>query len=266
MFAQADEYGRTALQRGREALAQVTATQDIAFGDDYWQKLDVFAPIKGGENLPVLLFFHGGGSTHGYKEWCSFMAPAVTQTPAIFVSASYRLIPHADYDGLMADARSALAWVHQNIAKHGGDPDRIWVGGHSAGGQISAILTLDPSDDPKAGQVQGCFPISGTFGKDTVIPKNAAGAVIRTVPIIAPLSLVKQKTGPFYITWGDQEDEKIQRWGREMAAALEAVGTEAEAVAYPGEDHFTIHLNTGNPQDAWTSIVRNWMTKTPARN
>lgn len=263
MFARADEYGRTALKQGRDALAQVEATQDISFGDDYWQKLDVFAPKGGAENLPVLLFFHGGGSTHGYKEWCTFMAPAVTETPAIFVSASYRLIPLADYSGLMADARAALAWVHQHIARFGGDPDRIWVGGHSAGGQIAAILTLDPATDPDAGQVQGCFPISGTFGKDTVMPKNAAGEVIETVPIIPPLSLVKHKSAPFYITWGDQEDEKIQRWGLEMAEALRAVGTEAEAAAFPGDDHFTIHLNTANPQDKWTSTVRDWMnTKT----
>ncbi|WIY52708.1 alpha/beta hydrolase [Devosia sp. YIM 151766] len=263
MFPLADEYGQTALQRGRDALAQVNATQDIAFGDDYWQKLDVFGPKGGGSNLPVLLFFHGGGSTHGYKEWCTFMAPAVTTTPAIFVSASYRLIPHADYDGLMADSRAALAWIHQNIGKFGGDPGRIWVGGHSAGGQIAAILTLDPSSDPQAGQVQGCFPISGTFGKDNVMPKNAAGEIISTVPIIPPLSLVKDRSGPFYIAWGDREDEKIQRWGREMAAALQAVGTEVEAAAYPGDDHFTIHLNTGNPQDTWTSTVARWMnTKT----
>lgn len=265
MFPLADAYGQTCLKRGREALAAVSAKQDLAYGDDYWQKLDVFAPKGDHKDLPIVLFFHGGGWTHGYKEWCGFMAPALTAAPAIFVSASYRLIPHTDYDGVLADARAALAWVHQNIAAYGGDPGRIWVGGHSAGGQIASLLALQPSSASDAGQVQGCFPVSGTFGKDSVMPKDETGEIIRTVPIVPPLSLAKEKTVPFYITWGDQEDEKIQRWGNEMTAALKATGTQAEAAAYAGEDHFTIHLNTGDTTDAWTATVRDWISKKPTK-
>lgn len=256
MFPQADEYGRKCLDLSKAALRQVEARTDVAYGDDYWQKLDVFSPRGGAGNLPVVMFFHGGGWTHGYKEWCGFMAPPVTRMPAIFVSASYRLIPHADYDGVIADARAALAWVHDNIRALGGDPERIWVGGHSAGGQIASILALQPET---AAKVRGCLPVSGTFGKKDVMPKNAAGEVIKTFDIVPPLSLVSGPSVPFYITWGRAEDEKIQTWGREMTQALKAAGSEVEADAFEGEDHFTIHLNTAYEDDPWVTTVREWI-------
>ena len=265
MFSVADQYAADCLRLGRAALSDVKAVQDVPYGDDYWQKLDIFAPAGGGRDLPVVVFFHGGGWTHGYKEWCAFMAPAIAATPAVFVSASYRLIPHADYQGVMDDSLALLRWVHDNIARHGGDPARVWIGGHSAGGQIASLLTLQPDllagAGLPAGFVKGCFPISGTFGKETVMPKNAAGEVIDTFPIAPPLSLVREPSAPFFITWGSLEDEKIQSWGHEMHAALEAAGTRVESAVAEGDDHFTIHLNTRNRDDMWTRTVRAWISR-----
>lgn len=265
MFPAADEYAATCLRLGEAALGEVEAVQDVPYGSDYWQKLDVFGPRGGGSRLPVVVFFHGGGWTHGYKEWCAFMAPAVVASPAVFVSASYRLVPHADYQGVMADSIALLRWVHENIVAHGGDPDRVWIGGHSAGGQIASLLTLQPELLAEAGLpadfVKGCFPVSGTFGKDTVMPKNAAGEVIDTFAIVPPLSLVRGPTVPFFINWGGLEDEKIQTWGRQMHDALAAAGTEVVSDVAEGEDHFTIHLNTRNRDDVWTRTVRAWISR-----
>jgi alpha/beta hydrolase fold len=114
---QADRYGLECLARSREALQLTRSSLDIAYGPSYWQKLDVFGPLDGGHrDLPVLVFFHGGGWTHGYKEWCGFMAPAIMAFPALFVSVSYRLLPEVDFPAPMEDGLAAFRWVYDHIA------------------------------------------------------------------------------------------------------------------------------------------------------
>ena len=77
------------------------------------------------------MFAHGGAWTHGYKEWTGLMAPVFTAVPAIFVSVSYRLAPENRFPVPLDDCIDALAYVHRHIADHGGNPARIYVGGHS---------------------------------------------------------------------------------------------------------------------------------------
>ena len=130
----ARDYGERALELSRAAAARCRTILDIAFGADYYQKLDLYLPaVVAARDLPVLLFFHGGAWAHGYKEWNGFMAPGFVAMPAIFVSASYRLVPEHKFPTALDDAFAALAWVRSNIVDHGGDPARIHVAGWSAG-------------------------------------------------------------------------------------------------------------------------------------
>ena len=110
----------------RAALKMARGEFDIAYGNDYWQKIDVFVPpVAGHQNLPVLCFMHGGAWVSGSKEWMAFMAAPVTALPSIFVSVNYRLAPAARFPAAMDDCFDALAWVYRNIARFNGDPDRI---------------------------------------------------------------------------------------------------------------------------------------------
>jgi len=157
-----------ALARSRPVYENAPNRSDIAYGDDYWQKLDIFLPQGTAHgSLPVLMFMHGGGWTHGYKEQCGFMAPAITALPAIFISVSYRLAPQVRFPTPLEDIVSAIAWVRGNIAEYGGDPDRLFIGGHSAGGHLATMATLQTERLATAGLpvyvIKGCLPVSASF-------------------------------------------------------------------------------------------------------
>jgi acetyl esterase/lipase len=267
----ADRYAAECLARSRAVAAASRVVLDVPYGEDYWQKLDLYLPDdRTAKDLPVLLFLHGGGWTHGYKEWCGFMAPALVTLPAIFISVSYRLLPQVAYPAPAEDALEALRWVTHNIAAFGGSPDRLFVGGHSAGGQIAALLTLRQDWLRRAGLaadiVKGCFCISATFNRRMVSPEVAPDHVqpepFTAIAPESPLAVIGNCATPFFITWGGREHERLERSGRQMIAALEAVGCPVQSQVFPDADHFAIHLDTGTPGNPWSQIVRAWMSDT----
>ena len=93
----------------------------MPYGTDDRQKLDVYLPKTSGlTGLPVLMFLHGGYWMLGHKDTLGFMAPPITQAPAILVTAGYRLAPGAKYPEQVDDCRNALKWVYENISDYGG--------------------------------------------------------------------------------------------------------------------------------------------------
>ena len=139
----APEYLEQAMSWSDEVRAKSRVALDLPYGDEERQRLDIYMPDdESHPPAPVLLFLHGGYWVIGHKDLMGFMAPALTPAPALLVSVGYRLAPGAKYPQQVDDCRSALSWVYQNIARYGGDPGRIYVGGHSAGGHLAAILTL----------------------------------------------------------------------------------------------------------------------------
>ncbi|MFQ5983620.1 MAG: alpha/beta hydrolase, partial [Woeseiaceae bacterium] len=124
---------------GAVVRSEFAAHLDIAYGPSDAEKLDVF-PARGPGPAPVQVFFHGGYWMSRNKSNFSFLARTFVPAGAVFVSVNYALLPTVDMDELVRQCRVAVAWTHDNIAAHGGDPDRIFVSGHSAGGHIVAML------------------------------------------------------------------------------------------------------------------------------
>ncbi|MBD0415562.1 alpha/beta hydrolase [Oryzicola mucosus] len=264
--ANADAYAETCLRLSRAVAENSRAVLDVTYGPDYWQKLDIYLPEEPtSEPLPVLLFFHGGNFTHGYKEWCGFMAPVITAFPAIFVSVSYRLAPTVSYRDIMQDAFAALTHVRETIAELGGDPKRIFIGGHSAGAQIVVQMALQHEARRAAGLPDDAFlgvlPISGSYSRRLAdIEADESLRVPADVPN-SPIEIASKTSAPFFITWGGKEKEQVLRDGPALVAALKAVGQPVEHHVFPDDDHFSIHLNTGNADDLWTLKVREWMDR-----
>ncbi|WP_306392263.1 alpha/beta hydrolase [Telluria beijingensis] len=265
---QADLYGERCLALSRAALASTRSVLDVPYGSDYWQKVDIHLPQDASlKDLPVLLFFHGGGWTHGYKEWCGFMAPALVDAPAIVVSASYRLLPQVDFPLPLEDGLAALKWVFDHIGEYGGARDRIYVGGHSAGGQVASLLATHKAWRAGAGLpgdcIKACFCISTTFNRRVVNPDIAPDHVTGEDPDgVSPASSLYHASSadvPFFITWGGRELERYERFSRLMVDTLRAAGCPVVSHRFPECGHFDIHLNTANPDDLWTRTVRDWM-------
>jgi len=128
--------------------------------------LDIYTPEKeSGKNLPVMFWIHGGGWTVGDKSDVALKPKVLTERGFVFVSTNYRLLPEVTMDVLIRDVAKSFAWVHKNIVKYGGDPSRIFVGGHSAGAQLAALICTDDRLLKEQGVpfsvLKGCVPVDG---------------------------------------------------------------------------------------------------------
>ena len=152
----------------KEAWAGVSIQRDIAYGSDPLQKLDVFSlDAAKGKKLPVLLFVHGGGFTRGDKHG-DFYPDNITLWAAknglVGVNIDYRLAPKAPWPAGAKDLAAAIAWTKANIARYGGDPNRIVVFGHSAGANHVADYAAHPEvRGAEASSVNGIVLLSPAY-------------------------------------------------------------------------------------------------------
>ncbi len=147
------------------AAAQ-TVTRNVPYSDAGHERhvLDIHAPA-GARGLPVVFWIHGGGWVTGDKSSVQQKPAAFTARGFIFVATNYRLLPVVDMATLVRDVAKSLGWVHANIARHGGDPARIFVMGHSAGAQLAALLCTDDrylkAEGVPFSALKGCVPVDG---------------------------------------------------------------------------------------------------------
>ncbi len=271
MIPEAEHYAARCYEASNAALAQTRHVLDIAYGTDYWQKMDLYLPDASGARLPTLLFMHGGYWTHGYKGWLGFMAPAFVSLPAIFISVSYRLAPAAPYPAALADCLSALAWVHKNIAEYGGDPQRLFIGGHSAGGHLAALVALRPSLLPAYGlpgnALSACFSISGVYDLTGPIPQDRLQAFLPEGidPLVAsPLHYTEGNRLPFLLAVGENDFPVLYEQAHAMDAALRQAPGPVEFLQIAGADHFQISEQGGDPEQIWVQRARAWMQNNAA--
>jgi acetyl esterase/lipase len=140
---------------------------------DERQVLDIHAP-KGAKNLPVVFWIHGGGWQTGDKTDVQIKPQFFADRGFVFVSTNYRLLPKVDMGTIIRDVAKSVRWVHDHIAEFGGDPNRLFVMGHSAGAQLAALICTDDrylkSEGLSLAIVKGCVPVDGdTFDVPAII-------------------------------------------------------------------------------------------------
>jgi len=119
-------------------------TRAVAYGEDPRQVLDIYTPRNASADAAVVVFFYGGSWNTGSRSDYSFVGEALASRGIVAVLADYRLYPQVHYQGLLDDSAGAVGWTHGHIRQYGGDPARLYVMGHSAGGYNAAMLALDP--------------------------------------------------------------------------------------------------------------------------
>jgi acetyl esterase/lipase len=128
------------------------------------QALDIYSPDDA-RNLPVVLWIHGGGWQTGDKADVEIKPRAFMAKGFVFVSTNYRLLPEVDMAAIVGDIAKSVRWVHDNIAEHGGDPQRLLLMGHSAGAQLAALVCIDDrylkAEGISPGIIKGCVPVDG---------------------------------------------------------------------------------------------------------
>lgn len=237
---------------------------EVNYGDDPYQSLGIFPAAK--PDGRVLLYFHGGGWTNGYKEWMYFMAPALNALGVTFVSGGYRLAPGHVFPTGFQDCARAVDWLAGHIAEYGGDPGKLFVSGHSAGGHYAALLAVTPEAIPGvpcAARLKGAAPLSGTyyFGENAglAVRPRFLGPVERAAENAAsPLHQVRSGLPPFLVAWGEQDFPHLKRQAQEMVAVLEAAHNDVETVELPGCNHFTASYAAGEVGGVWPRAFDAW--------
>lgn len=245
-----------------------------AYGDDAYQRLLVFPASR--PSGDVLVFLHGGGWTNGYKEWMTFMAPALNDEGVTVVSPGYRLAPRHVHPAAFDDVADACAWVYAHVDAHGGDPQRLFVGGHSAGGHLASLLAVTSGWRASRGlptnAIRGALPISGTYRFDA---DSGLSMRPRFLGPVEPVDLARdasplfriepEVTPPFLVTWGERDFPHLVVQARTMVDALEAAGVPVTTDVRAGCDHFDVSLAAGDARSGWPARAAAWMQSAPAR-
>jgi acetyl esterase/lipase len=225
----------------RDGIALTTA---IAYGTGPRRTLDVYAPEpSGGGSAPVVVFFYGGGWESGTKEMYRFVGAALAARGVVVVIPDTRLHPEVRFPTFVDDAAAAVAWVRQNATRFGGDPHRLFLMGHSAGGHVAALLALDASYLRAAGMspddVCGVIGLAGAYD---FAPRQAAefAAIFGPEaewPRSRPINHATASAPPMLLLVGGSDSTVEPGNTLRMVARLRAVGASATDVVYPGIGH-----------------------------
>ncbi len=232
----------------------VLVADNIAFGKNDRQDLDIWSANDGSEDSkPVLVFFYGGSWNSGDKDHYAFAAKAYAARGFIVVLPNYRLFPETVFPAMAEDSAAAIAWTHDNIAKYGGDADKIFVGGHSAGAYNAMITALDPQWLGRLGKDTGIIRgVIGLAGPYDFLPftsestKNSFGKEERP-EITQPITYARSDAPPLWLASGDIDEIVEIRNTKSLAAKINGLGGTAKVQEYAGLDHYEIIMAISRP-------------------
>lgn len=232
-------------------------------------RLDVYAPTIDG--APFVHFVHGGywtsgdknGGGHGPGLYAS-IGEALAAAGIGSVIQSYRLAPEVGIVDMVDDIRAAIAWTVENVKRHRGDPERVFMMGHSAGGHLVALLGADPARRPKG--VRGYIPLSAIWDVADMHDRHPAGFNRSvTYPVFgesvdafrehSPATYLSDDTPPMLIAVGSRDFPYMIPQAETARAAL----TDAELVTIAGNTHMDMVQRFGAPQDNMTPLVADFV-------
>jgi acetyl esterase/lipase len=210
-------------------------------------KLDLYVPSSR-THFATLLWFHGGGLKEGDKAQSSNprLAESLAAQGVAVAMANYRLSPKATYPAYIDDAASSFAWLKTNVTHHGGNPSRLFVGGHSAGAYLALMLSLDgrflKAHGLDTSAIKGVVPVSGqTMTHYTIREERGLDKNVIIADAAAPIHQVRADAPPMLIMWADNDLPARAEENLYLVAALKAAGHKAvfhQQIA--NRDHNTI--------------------------
>jgi acetyl esterase/lipase len=240
------------------------------------QVLDIHAPDNA-KNLPVVFWIHGGGWVTGDKADVQIKPRVFNERDFVFVSTNYRLLPDVEMGELVRDVAKSFAWVHKNIASHGGDPTRIFVMGHSAGAQLAALISIDDrllkTEGVPFDVLKGCVPVDGdTYDLPAIIMTAEFRQAVHGLPLpefghrakfgndpkkhidfSAVTHVAKSKGIPPFLILHVAGHPDVTAQARRLGAALEKAEVPVTVFGAKDTNHNQLNANLGQPDDPATS-------------
>jgi arylformamidase len=227
---------------------------ELAYGPDARNRIDVFPAQGASANAPVLVAIHGGLWFLFDKWMMHFLVPAFTAAGVHVACPNYRLAPQAGLGEIVADCRRAIAHLHLNGAEAGVSPRRVSVIGHSAAGQLAAVMASTdwPAFDKRlpADLVRSWVGVSGFYD---IEPFSATGFQAQTGFAADayrrwnPVNMVRPGLPPGLLITGARESALLHEMMEGYARLLREAGVSVETADAPGEDHFSVLSRIGDP-------------------
>lgn len=237
--------------------AAANATFDLAYGSHAMETMDIFRPSNPA-GAPVHVYIHGGFWRSRVKEDFSYVAEPLVDAGAIVAVVNYALCPDVTLDEIVRQMRACCAFLHNNPDVHGGDPDRIHISGHSAGGHLAAMLMATDWPAYEAGLpadlIKSAVMISGIYEIAPVMNISVQEAV-RLTPEIAernsPIFMKPATKAPIAITVGGAESDEFRRQSAALAETWKGHAA-IELFELPGLNHFSVLSETANSDNPLT--------------
>jgi acetyl esterase/lipase len=222
----------------------VVATHDIAYAPGPRHGLDVYRPRQGAPHRPVVVFLYGGGWDTGDKAQYEFVGAALASHGYVAVIPDYRIYPQAHYPDFLEDSALAVRWTRDHAADYGGDPEVLFLMGHSAGAYNAAMLALDPrwlaavGLDPHR-DLRGVVGLAGPYDFLPLQSQElkAIFGVEGQTPSSQPIDHVDGRAPPMFLAHDIADKVVYVRNTERLAAKIRAAGGEVEVRLYKGLSH-----------------------------
>lgn len=229
------------------------SAQNVAYGPNPRQALDVYAPRSATGSAPVAVFFYGGSWDSGRRQDYNWAGRALAARGFVTIVADYRLYPEVRYPGFLEDGAQAVRWAADHAAQYGGDPSRIVLVGHSAGAYNAVMLGLDgrylraAGVDPR--QVKAVAGLAGPYAfipLDGPVTRRTFGEA-KDLAATQPIAYARADAPAAFLATGDADTTVYPRNTVRLAKALREAGAVVEERHYPGVDHIRIVLALSRP-------------------
>jgi arylformamidase len=249
-----DAYIREYAERSARARDELECLRDLAYGAHPDQVLDLFPAAQ--TKAPVMVFVHGGRWQMKLKDLSAVAAPAHVAAGALYVVLGFTPIPPNHLDGMVAQVREAIAWLHGHVARYGGDPERLHVSGHSSGAHLAAML-LDPGWTEGAGlpgdAVKSLLCVSGLYDLEPVrlsFRNDYVHLDDDAEQRLSPRRNLPSRPVPVTLGCAEHDTDEFRRQARTFDQALRANGHPGSLIEVPGCNHFDLLYALADPASA----------------
>ena len=255
------------------AQVRVAADVDYVAATDYADKkdrLDIYAPADA-KMAPVIVSIHGGGLRQGDKSGQAFVGQRFASSGHVTVVVNHRLSPRVSHPAHVEDIAAAVAWVKRNIATYGGDPQKIFVIGHSSGAYLAALLVLDSrylaAHELTPRDIRGVVPVAGFFYVDRPgvapdRPKDIWGTDVNVWKAASPGTYVSRDVPPMLLLYADGDDEWRQKQQSEFATALRENGSrDVEVRMIKNRTHNTVWSEMGKREEDTSRAILQFVNR-----